>query len=59
MPRNIPLPLRAKVQAELRCMQSLGVISPVEAPTPWCAAMVVVPTDGGAVHIGVDLMKVY
>ena len=48
-PRNIPLPLRSKVQCELKCMQSLGVISPVEEPTPWCAAMVVVPKDSGAV----------
>ena len=54
-PRNIPLPLRSKVQCELQRMQSLGVISPVEVPTPWCAAMVVVPKDSGAVRICVDL----
>jgi len=36
-------------------MQSLGVISPVEQPTPWYAAMVVVPKDSGAVRICVDL----
>ena len=54
-PRNIRLPLRSKVQCELQCMQSLGVISPVEVPTPWCAAMVVVPKDSGAVWICVDL----
>jgi len=51
-PRNIPLPLRAKVHAELQRMQSLGVISPVETPTP---VMVAVPKDGGAVRICVDL----
>ena len=54
-PRNIPLPLRSKVQCELQRMKSLGVISPVEEPTPWCAAMVVVPKDSGAVRICVDL----
>jgi len=54
-PRNIPLPLRTKVQTELKRMESLGVISPVEEPTPWCAAMVVVPKDGGTVRICVDL----
>ena len=32
-------------------MQSLEVISSVEEPTPWCAAMVVVPKDSGAVQI--------
>ena len=42
-PRNVPIPLRTKVQAELSRMQSLGVISPVEEPTEWCAGMVVVP----------------
>ena len=36
-------------------MESLGVISPVEEPTPWCAAMVVVPKDSGAVRICVNL----
>ena len=54
-PRNIPLPLRTKVQMELKCIESLAVISPVEEPTPWCAAMVVVPKDGGTVRICVDL----
>ena len=54
-PRNIPLPLRSKVQSELQCMQHLGVISPVQEPTPWCAAIVVVPKDSTAVWICVDL----
>ena len=36
-------------------METLGVISPVQEPTPWCAAMVVVPKDSGAVRICVDL----
>ena len=54
-PRNIPLPLRSKVQSELQRMQSMGVISPVHEPTSWCAAMVVVPKDSGAVWICVDL----
>ena len=35
-------------------MQSLGVISPVEEPTPWCVGMVVVPKPSGAVRICVD-----
>ena len=36
-------------------MESLGVISSVEELTPWCAAMVVVPKDSGAVQVCVDL----
>ena len=42
------------MQTELERMQSLGIISIVCEPTPWCAAMVVVPKDGGAVRICVD-----
>ena len=33
-PRHVPLSLRAKVQAELKRMESLGVIFKVETPTP-------------------------
>ena len=53
-PRNVPLPLRKKVQEELTCMASLGVNSQVEVPTPWCAGMVVVPKKSGSVRICVD-----
>ena len=53
-PRNVPLPLRKKVQEELTRMESLGVISRVEEPTPWCAGMVVVPKKSGSVRICVD-----
>ena len=33
----------------------MGVISPVDTPTPWCAGMVVVPKKSGNIHICVDL----
>ena len=51
---NVPIPLRKKVKEELSRMQTLGVISPVEEPTQWCAGMVVVPKPSGAVRICVD-----
>ena len=54
-PRNVPLPLRDKVQEELERMETMGVISKVDEPTPWCAGMVVVPKKSGAVRICVDL----
>ena len=54
-PRNVPLPLREKVQKELSRMQSMGVISRVDKPTAWCAGMVVVPKKNGSVRICVDL----
>ena len=52
--RNVPLPLRTKVQEELKRMQSLGVILPVNEPSPWCAGMVV-PKPSRDVRICVDL----
>ena len=54
-PRNIPIPLRQKVQQELNRMEKLGVIRKVSEPTPWCAGMVVAPKKSGAIRICVDL----
>ena len=53
-PRNVPIPLREKVKQELLRMEHLGVISRVTEPTPWCAAMVVVPKPSGSVRICID-----
>ena len=53
-PRNVPIPLRQKVKDELCRMEALGVISPMEEPTPWCAGMVVVPKKSRDVRICVD-----
>ena len=53
--RHVPIPLHAKVQAELEYMQSLNVISKVDQPTPRCAGMVVVPKKASKVRICVDL----
>ena len=49
--RNTPLPLRTKVRDELKRMQSMGVISPVSEPSPWCSGMVVVPKPSGQVRM--------
>ena len=54
-PRNVPLPLREKVHKEIQRMEKLGVISPVDEPTQWCAAMVIVPKPSGSIRICVDL----
>ena len=51
---NIPLPLHLKVKQELERIESLGIISKVDEPTPWCAGMVVAPKKGGAIRICVD-----
>ena len=56
-PRNVPLPMRSKVKAELEHIRSMGggVISKVDKPTPWCANMVAVPKSDESVRICVDL----
>ena len=54
-PRRVPLPLQGKVKEELDKMETMGVISKVDTPTPWCAGMVVAPKKSGAVRICVDL----
>ena len=47
--------MRANIKEELDCMEKAGVISKVTEPTPWCAGMVVVPKQDGAVRVCVDL----
>ena len=42
-PNKVPLPHRHKVQNELTHMESLGIISKVDTPNPWCAGMAVAP----------------
>ena len=54
-PRNVPVPLCEKVQKVIQQMEDLGVISHVEEPIQWCAAMVVVPKPSGSIRIYVDL----
>ena len=48
-PRHVALPLRPQVEQELTRMESMGVITKVDEPTPWCAGMVVVPKKSGSV----------
>ena len=56
-PRRIPLPLMPKVKEELKRLQNLGVIMPVDDPTDWCAPVVVIPKSNGQVRLCVDLTK--
>ena len=57
-PRNVPIPLMSKVKDELKRMQDLGVIKPIDQPTDWCAGMVVVPKpQSERVRICVDLQR--
>ena len=54
-PRHVPLPPRDKVKQELDRMESTGVITKIDDPTPWCTGMVVVPKKEGKIRICVDL----
>ena len=54
-PRNVPLPLCEKVKQEIQRIEKFGVVSRMEEPTPWCAAMVVVSKPSGSFRICVDL----
>ena len=56
-PKNIPLPLRQKIQNELKRMENLGVISRVDEPTQWCAGIVVAPKKDTSVRICVDFRQ--
>ncbi|KAL1477271.1 hypothetical protein MTO96_035868 [Rhipicephalus appendiculatus] len=56
-PRRIRISLYEKTKPELQSMQNLGVISPVDEPTEWCAPMVVVPKPSGDVRICVDFTE--
>ena len=53
--RRIPLSLRKKVVEELQCKESVGVISKVHTPTPWCTGMVLATKKSGTIRICMDL----
>ena len=55
--RRLPLPMRRKVEGELKRMEEEDVIRPVKNPTEWCALIVVVPNSNGKVRICVELTK--
>ena len=54
-PRKILHPLIQKVKSQIETMLQQGVISPVTAPTEWCAGIVPVLKPNGSVRICVDL----
>ena len=55
--RQVAVPLMDAVKQELNRMEQLGVIAPVQEPTPWCSGMVVVPKPNGQVRICVGLTQ--
>ncbi|XP_048756258.2 uncharacterized protein LOC125667020 [Ostrea edulis] len=55
--RRVAFPLLTKVAAELRRLESEGIIEKVEKPTDWCSPMVPVVKKNGNVRICVDLKR--
>ena len=56
-PRRVPLPLMKKVQGEIKRMEQLDVIEPIDEPKELCSSIVVVPKADGRVWICVDLTR--
>jgi len=56
-PRKLPHLLLPKVKSQVETMLEQGVISPVTAPTEWCAGIVPVLKLNGKVLICVDLTE--
>ena len=56
-PRRLPLPMKEKVQEELKKLEELDIIRPVETPTDWCAPIVAVPKANGKVRLCIDFTK--
>lgn len=56
-PRKIPHPLLPKVKSQIEAMLEQGVISPVTAPTEWCAGIVLVVKPNSKIRICVDLTE--
>lgn len=55
-PSRVPVHLREALERELAEQERLGIIQPVEGPTPWVSRIVVVPKgDGKSVRITQDL----
>ena len=57
-PRRVPHHILPKLEAELKRLQDLDVISPITKPTEWCAPIVVVPkANREEVRLCVDLTR--
>ena len=52
--RRVPISLRPKLKTELDRLASLGVIAPVEEPTPWLSQLVIASKTNGDIRICLD-----
>ena len=56
-PRRIPMPLLARVQAELKRKEDMGVIEKVAQPTEWCPPVVIIAKKNDKVRICGDVIQ--
>jgi len=52
--RKIPVPIKERVRKELQVMVANGIIEPVNEPSEWISALVVVAKANGGIRICVD-----
>lgn len=52
--RRMPISLKPKLKVELERLSKLGVIMPVDEPTPWVNQVVVSPKKDGKVRVCID-----
>jgi transposase InsO family protein len=52
--RRVPLAVRPKLQKELARLTELGVIIPVEEPTPWVSQVVIAHKKAGDIRVCLD-----
>ncbi|CAB3999606.1 Hypothetical predicted protein, partial [Paramuricea clavata] len=56
-PRRIPFHIRKAVQAKLDELETLGIIEPVNGPTPWVSPLASVPKPNGDIRVCVDMRQ--
>ena len=52
--RRIPLAVRSRLKAELDRLTSIGVITPVDEPTPWVSQIVITLCKNGDLRVCID-----
>ena len=52
--RRIPIAIRPQLKGELERLTAMGVIAPVDEPTPWVSQVVVMKKGSGALRVCID-----
>ena len=52
--RRVPIAIGPQLKDELERLTAMGVVAPVDEPTPWISQVVVVKTKSGALRVCID-----